>query len=65
MSAESLCACLYRPEAEKGAWNAQNVRFFKPVPLTSFGVASFVPEGKAGGPIQDPGSINVRSSSRG
>ena len=51
------------PEAEKGAWNVQNTKFYQAAALTSFGVASFVGQQRAGGPVQDPGSINVRSSS--
>lgn len=50
-----------RPQPEKGAWNAQNVKFYQPAALTSFGVASFARQQRAGGPVSDPGSINVRA----
>ena len=58
---ESMINSLCRPEADKGAWNAQNVRFVQPMALTSFAVASFVRPQRAGGPVNDPGSINVHT----
>jgi len=51
--------CADRPDAERGSWNAAGVKFYKPAPLTSFAVASFVPEHRVSG-MQDSGSIQVR-----
>ena len=54
--------CVDRPDGERGSWNAAGVKFYKPASLTSFAVASFVPEHRVSGG-QDPGSIQVRCSS--
>ena len=59
---DAMMSSLCRPEADKGAWNAQNVQFVQPMALTSFAVASFVRPQRAGGPVNDPGSINVHTS---
>ena len=48
-----------QPDADKGAWNIQNMRLCNPGRITSFGLACFLGRRRADGPVDDPATLQV------
>lgn len=47
------------PEPDRGSWDMRNTGFYRPGVIDSFAIACFCSQRSAGGPIEDPASLQV------
>ena len=49
------------PQPDRGSWDMRDVKFYRPGEIKSFAIAVFCNQRGAGGPVEDPASLQVRT----
>ncbi len=47
------------PQPDRGSWDMRDVKFFRPGEIKSYAIAVFCSQRGAGGPVEDPASLQV------